>query len=86
VFTALSPAVSFCINQYPLHKETSLVRSETCTNQQVWRYKLRKKFDTMSIYNNNNNNNNNNNILPLGECVPHSPGYLDIITVYSYRS
>ena len=42
-------SLSFYVNHCPLHKETSLMGSEHCTNQQIERHKFRWQFDTMFV-------------------------------------
>lgn len=42
LFSALWPAVCLCLTCFPLHKETSQMRSESHINLWVWRYEFRK--------------------------------------------
>lgn len=40
----LPRGMCFCFNQYPLHKEISLISSESCTNLWVWRDRITEHF------------------------------------------
>lgn len=43
-----SKDVCFCVNLHPLHKETSVMSSESWTNQWVQRHQFRGQLETMS--------------------------------------
>lgn len=45
--SVLGSVVSFCFNHHPLHKETSLMWSKSCTNWWVQRYGFRGQCDSL---------------------------------------
>lgn len=55
VFSVFCRVLTSCNNHQTLHKRTFLMRSDSYTSLQLWKYKFRGQFGSTSIQQNNSN-------------------------------